>query len=82
MKRKRLLKTLADMLDMEGSKQRKHRDELKILLKKLRKKEVELKEKIQLENDVRKQKRLKKERDIVKAQRTKGVMALRGLKKF
>jgi hypothetical protein len=81
MKRKRLLKTLTDMLDMEGYKQRKHRDELKILLKKLRKKEVELKEKLQLEKDVRKQKRLKKECDIVKAQRTKGVMALRGLKK-
>ncbi len=80
MKRKRLLKTLGDLLDMEGRKQRKHRDELKALLKKLKKKEVELKAKMQLEKNERKQKRLGKELEIIKAQRTKGVMTLRGLK--
>lgn len=80
MKRKRLLKTLGDLLDMEGRKQRKHRDELKALLKKLKKKEVELKAKMQLEKNERKRKRLGKELEIIKAQRTKGVMTLRGLK--
>lgn len=80
MKRKKLLKTLGDLLDMEGRKQRKHRDELKVLLKKLRKKEVELKAKMQLEKNERKQTRLEKEIEIIKAQRTKGVMTLRGLK--
>ena len=79
MKRKRLLKTLGDLLDMEGRKQRKHRDELKALLKKLKKKEVELKAKMQLEKNERKRKRLGKELEIIKAQRTKGVMTLRGL---
>jgi len=80
MKRKKLLKTLGDLLDMEGRKQRKHRDELKTLLKKLRKKEVELKEMMRLEKNERKKKRLVKELEIIKAQRTKGVMTLRGLK--
>ena len=80
MKRKKLLKTLGDLLDLEGGKQRKHRDELKVQMKKLRKKEVELKAKMQLEKNERKQKRLEKELEIIKAQRTKGVMTLRGLK--
>ena len=38
MKRKKLFKSLARVLDMEGRKQRKHRADLKALLKELKQK--------------------------------------------
>ena len=79
MKRKKLLKTLAKVLDMEGRDQRKHRDELKALLKKLKLKKVELEEKMVLEKDERKRKRLGKELEIINAQRLKGLKALQDL---
>jgi len=79
MKRKKLLKTLANFLDMDGRKQRKHSDELKALLKKLREKKVELEEKMLLEKDERKRKRLGKELEIINAQRLKGLKALQDL---
>lgn len=80
MKRKKLLQKLGEFLDRDARKQRKHRDELKVLLKKLRNKEVELKEKMTLEKDARKLKRLGMEREIIKAQRIKGLKALEDLK--
>ena len=79
MKRKKLLKTLAKVLDMEGRNQRKHRDELKALLKKLKVKKVELEEKMMHEKDERKRKRLGKELEIINAQRLKGLKALQDL---
>ena len=79
MKRKKLLKTLARVLYMEGRDQRKHRDELKALLKKLKLKKVELEEKMVLEKDERKRKRLGKELEIINAQRLKGLKALQDL---
>lgn len=79
MKRKRLLKKLSEFLDRDARKQRKHHDELKMLLKKLREKEVALKEKMQLEKNERSQNRLGKELDIIRAQRTKGIKALQDL---
>lgn len=79
MKRKKLLKTLAKVLDMEGRKQRKHRDELKNLLKELKKKKIQLEEKILAEKDERKLKRLGKELEIINAQRLKGLQALQEL---
>ena len=81
MKRKKLLKKLADFLDRDGHKLRKHRDELKTLLKKLRKKEIELKEKMRHEKDERRLHRLGKEREIIRAQRMKGLQALQDLKR-
>ena len=79
MKRKKLLNALARLLDMEGRKQRKHRDELKALLKELKSKKAELEEKMLLEKDERKRKRLGKELEIIKAQREKGIKALQDL---
>lgn len=79
MKRKKLLKTLAKVLDMEGRKQRKHRDELKALLKSLKKKKIELEAKMLLVEDERKRKRLGKELEIINAQRLKGLKALQDL---
>ncbi len=76
MKRKKLLKTLSRLLDMKGRKQREHRDELKVLLRKLKKKKVELEEKMRLEQDKRKRDRLDKELEIINAQRIKGLKTL------
>lgn len=79
MKRKKLLKMLAKVLDMEGRKQRKHRDELEILLEKLEQKKSELEQKMLRETNERKRARLAKEIEIVKAQRIKGLIALQDL---
>jgi hypothetical protein len=79
MKRKKLLKSLAKVLDMEGRKQRKHRDELKALLKQLKKKKVELEQEMLLEQDERKLNRLGKELEIINAQRLKGLKTLEEL---
>ena len=82
MKRTKLLKSLARVLDMDGRKQRKHRDELKALLKELKKKKVELEQKMLLEEDERKLNRLGKELEIINAQRLKGLKALQELMKL
>ena len=79
MKRKKLLRKIADWLDREGQKQRDHHEELETLLEKLKKKEAELEEKMGQEKDERKRKRLSKEIEIVRAQHAKGLMVLRGL---
>ena len=79
MKRKKLLKSLARVLDMEGRKQRKHRDELKALLKQLKKKKVDLEQEMLLEQDERKLNRLGKELEIINAQRLKGLKTLEEL---
>ncbi len=79
MKRKKLLKTLSRLLDMKGHKQREHRDELKVLLRKLKKKKVELEERVRLEQDERKRTRLDKELEIINAQRIKGLKTLEEL---
>jgi hypothetical protein len=71
---------LADFLDKEGDKQRRHRAELEDLLNKLKKKEIELKERVLIEKDEHKHKRLNKELEIVKAQRTKGLKTLQEMK--
>jgi predicted nucleic acid-binding Zn-ribbon protein len=79
MKRKKLLKTLADLLDGEGRKKTKHHDDLEMLLAKLKEKEVKLEEKIAQEKDKRKQKRLSRELEIAKAQYAKGLETLQSL---
>jgi hypothetical protein len=79
MKRKKLLNKLAEFLDMKGRKQRKHHDDLEVLLIKLKKKEADLEKELLLEKDGHKQKRLNKELDIVKAQYAKGRKTLQQL---
>ena len=79
MKRKKLLHILDQLLDMGGRKQREHRNELKIVLKKLKKKKKDLKEEMLREEDKRKLLRLGKELEIVDAQRLKGLKALKEL---
>ena len=82
MKQKKLLKSLAKVLDMEGRKQRNHRDELKDLLKELKKKKLELEQQMLHEKDERKLNRLGKELEIINAQRLKGLKALQELMKL
>jgi hypothetical protein len=82
MKRTKLLKSLARVLDMDGRKQRKHRDELKVLLKELKIKKVELEQRMLHEKDERKLNRLGKELEIINAQRLKGLKALQELMKL
>lgn len=82
MKRKNLLNRLADLLDMKGRKQRKHRDDLEVLLIKLEKKKADLEKELLLQKDGHKRKRLGKELDIVRAQYAKGEKALRDLDKI
>jgi len=79
MKRRKLLKTLADFLDQEGRKQRRHSAELSALLEKLKQKELELEEKMRVEKDEHKHKRFGKELEIVRAQHEKGVKTLQSL---
>ena len=81
MKRKKLLKVLAELLDVEGRKQRKHHAELKDLLRKLRKKRGELEKKVLEEKDKYRKKRLNKELEIVNAQYAKGLEVLKDLEK-
>jgi len=79
MKRKKLINKLTKFLDMGGRKQRKHREELNVLLEKLEQKKHELEQKMLSENDKRKRIRLGKELEIIKAQREKGTKALQNL---
>ncbi len=79
MKRKKLLKVLADLLDTEGRRKRRHSIELRELLEKLAGKEAQLEEKMLSEKDKRKQKRLRSDLAIVKAQYAKGVESLQKL---
>ena len=79
MKRKKLLKTLAEMMGKKGRKKRQHRAELSNLLDKLQEKEHHLDQRINTEKDKQKRKRLVKELEVVKAQRVKGMKALQDL---
>ena len=81
MKRKKLLKKLADFLDRKGKKVRKHRAELEALLRNLRDKELQLEQKMQAEKDKQKRKRLGKEIEIIRAQYAKGSKTLQSLEK-
>ena len=70
---------LAKVLNMEGHKQRRHHEELEILLEKLEKKKSELEQKMLVETNERKLTRLGKELEIVKAQHIKGMLAIQDL---
>ena len=74
---KKLLNKLADMLDPAVVLRKKKRKKLKAILKQLKVRETELKEKLKSTDAARKRDRLKKELGIVHKQRMKGVSALR-----
>ena len=74
---KKLLNKLGDMLDPAVVLRKKKRKKLKAILKQLKVRETELKEKLKSTDAARKRDRLKKELGIVHKQRMKGVSALR-----
>jgi len=79
MKRKKLLKKLADVLDKKGRKMREHRAELEMLLHNLKDKEIRLEQKMEAEKDKHKRNRLSKELEVVRAQHAKGTRTLQDL---
>ena len=79
MTKKKLLKKLQEIFDLEEGKKEAHKNELKSILKKLKIKEQKIELKLMKESDAEKKIRLQKELDIIYAQRKKGVNLLREL---
>lgn len=79
MKRKKLLKRLADFLDRSARKQRRRQAELEELLEKLGEKEADMEHKLSREKNADRRKQLSKQLQVVKAQRAKGIETLRDL---
>jgi len=81
MKTPKLIKKAKEYLDADKSKQRKEQKCIKELLKKLKKKEHHLKDKLEKENDPEKRQQMSKDLHVIFAQRKKGVAILKELKK-
>jgi len=81
MKAPKMLKIVKRFLSADKDKQYEHTKCFKAVLKKLRKKESELKNKLKNEDNDKNRKQLKKELEIVHAQRKKGIQAIKKLKK-
>lgn len=80
MKRKKLLHKLADYLNLDQRTLKMKREKMKLILKQLREKERNLQQKAEHEKDEQKKSRLAKELDVLRAQRLKGISALKALK--
>lgn len=80
MKRKKLMRKLADYLSLDQRSLRKKREKMRLVLKELRGKEHKLKKRMENEHDQTRQTQMAKELDILRAQRRKGVAVLRELK--
>lgn len=77
MTRKKLLNVLEELLNTEAYKKNKQQEALKKVLKKLKKKELKIKEKIKICKNSDEQKKLEMELEIVHAQRKKGIAVLK-----
>ena len=80
MKTNKLLEILKEYLGIERREQIAKYESIKHVLKKLKKKENVLKDKLKSELDEKVHIRLKKEMDVLSAQRKKGVEILKKLK--
>jgi len=80
MKATKLLEKLKNYMGAERRAQLAKYDSIKRVLKKLKKKENALKDKLKKEQDESTLKQLKKEMDVLSAQRNKGVKMLKTLK--
>ena len=80
MKANKLLEKLKDYLGAERRAQFAKYDSIKGVLKKLKKKENVLKNKLKKEHDEKAINQLKKEMDVLSAQRKKGMKMLKELK--
>lgn len=77
MKTRKLLDKLMDYLDGDARQRKRERDDLKTVLKKLKRREKKLLRHLEEESDADRRAALKKEIDIIHAQRKKGVHLLR-----
>ncbi len=73
MKQKKLLEKLKDFFDSDARERNKHKSDIKDVLKKLKKKERQLEEKLGKEIDEEKRNRIQQKIDVVYAQRKKGI---------
>jgi hypothetical protein len=81
MKKQKLLDKLVAFFNADERERLKQQEDIKHILKKLKKKEQKLKEKLADETKEKKQLQLQQEIDIIYAQRTKGVKLLQENKK-
>jgi hypothetical protein len=79
MKQKKLLDKLKTFFDSDIREREKQKSDIKDILKKLKKRERKLKEKLDAENDSGKCKRFQQEIDVIYAQRTKGIKLIKEL---
>lgn len=77
MKTKGIIKSLKNIINLSGKKKKK--DSLKKILKKLRKREVMLKKKIEGASGGKEKNALEAKLKVIRAQRKKGIKALRKL---
>jgi len=77
MKTRKLLEKLMGYLDADARQRKKERDDIKAVLKKLKRREKKLKNQLGDEKDEKKHAALQGEIDILHAQRKKGVKLLK-----
>jgi len=80
MGRKNLLQKLADFFDMDSHARNKHKAELKELLKRLKDKEVSLKQEREQETEQEARDKLAQKIEVVHTQRKKGLAMLKELR--
>ena len=79
MKQKKLLSKLKIFFDSDVRGMEKQKSDIKNILKKLKKRERRLKEKLDNENNAGKRKRFQQEIDVIYAQRGKGIKLIKEL---
>lgn len=77
MKQKKLLEKLKAFFDSDARERKKQEADVKDILKKLKKRERHLKEKLEDETDEEKRNRLQQKIDVVYAQRKKGIKLIK-----
>lgn len=74
-----LLSKLSDYLDLDRKKQESKREKIHALLKKLKKKQRDLEEKLEKTSDGKKRKQIKRDLKVLYVQRKKGVKLCRAI---
>ena len=77
MKQKKLLEKLRIFFDSDARERENQKADVKDILKKLKKKERNLKDKLDAENDAEKRNRIQQKIDVVYAQRKKGIALIK-----
>jgi len=79
MKQKKLLDKLKTFFDSDAREREKQKSDIKDILKKQKKRERKLKEKLDAEKNAGKRKRFQQEIDVIYAQRKKGIKLIKEL---